>query len=87
MHSICGPGSIFHTYVDVASVIYQKTMQKRKFHNRKKSKESGVTLLHHLDHSILNKFHNQSTAELNMDTLPQEGDWCIVRLKTHQRHL
>jgi hypothetical protein len=21
-----------------------------------------------------------------MDTLPQEGDWCIVRLKTHQRH-
>jgi hypothetical protein len=22
-----------------------------------------------------------------MDTLPQEGDWCIVRLKTHQRHL
>jgi hypothetical protein len=27
MHSICGPGSIFHTYVDVTSVIYQKTMQ------------------------------------------------------------
>jgi hypothetical protein len=22
-----------------------------------------------------------------MDTLPQEGDWRIVRLKTHQRHL
>jgi hypothetical protein len=22
-----------------------------------------------------------------MDTLPQEGDWHIVRLKTHQRHL
>jgi hypothetical protein len=21
-----------------------------------------------------------------MDTLPQEGDWHIVRLKTHQRH-
>jgi hypothetical protein len=21
-----------------------------------------------------------------MDTLPQEGDWRIVRLKTHQRH-
>jgi hypothetical protein len=27
MHSICGPGSIFHTYIDVTSVIYQKTMQ------------------------------------------------------------
>jgi hypothetical protein len=24
MHSICVPGSIFHTYVDVTSVIYQK---------------------------------------------------------------
>jgi hypothetical protein len=34
----------------------------------------------------LNKYHNQSTAELNMDTLPQEGDWRIVRLKIHQRH-
>jgi hypothetical protein len=22
-----------------------------------------------------------------MDTLPQEGDWRVVRLKTHQRHL
>jgi hypothetical protein len=22
-----------------------------------------------------------------MDTLPQKGDWRIVRLKTHQRHL
>jgi hypothetical protein len=22
-----------------------------------------------------------------MDTLPQEGDWSIVRLKIHQRHL
>jgi hypothetical protein len=22
-----------------------------------------------------------------MDTLPQEGDWRIVRLKIHQRHL
>jgi hypothetical protein len=22
-----------------------------------------------------------------MNTLPQEGDWRIVRLKTHQRHL
>jgi hypothetical protein len=22
-----------------------------------------------------------------MDTLPHEGDWRIVRLKTHQRHL
>jgi hypothetical protein len=22
-----------------------------------------------------------------MDTLPQEGDWRIVRLKTHQHHL
>jgi hypothetical protein len=27
MHSICGSGSIFHTYVDVTSVIYQNTMQ------------------------------------------------------------
>jgi hypothetical protein len=27
MNSICGPGSIFHTYVDVTSVIYQKSMQ------------------------------------------------------------
>jgi hypothetical protein len=27
MHSICGSESIFHTYVDVTSVIYQKTMQ------------------------------------------------------------
>jgi hypothetical protein len=80
MHNICGPGSIFHTYVDITSVIYQKTMQKRR-------KESRVTLLHHLNHSILNKFHNQSTTELNMDTLPQESDWRIVRLKTHQRHL
>jgi hypothetical protein len=26
-------------------------------------------------------------AELNMDTLPQEGDWRIIRLKTHQSHL
>jgi hypothetical protein len=26
MHSICVPRSIFHTYVDVTSVIYQKTM-------------------------------------------------------------
>jgi hypothetical protein len=26
-------------------------------------------------------------AELNMDTLPKEGDWCIVRLKIHQCHL
>jgi hypothetical protein len=25
--------------------------------------------------------------ELNMDTLPHEGEWRIVRLKTHQRHL
>jgi hypothetical protein len=22
-----------------------------------------------------------------MDTLPQEGDWRFIRLKTHQRHL
>jgi hypothetical protein len=28
MHSICVPRSIFHTYVDVISVVYQKTMQK-----------------------------------------------------------
>jgi hypothetical protein len=27
MHSICVTGSIFQTYVDVTSVIYQKTMQ------------------------------------------------------------
>jgi hypothetical protein len=27
MHIICGPGSIFPTYVDITSVIYQKTMQ------------------------------------------------------------
>jgi hypothetical protein len=27
MHSICVSRSIFHTYVDVTSVIYQKTMQ------------------------------------------------------------
>jgi hypothetical protein len=54
---------------------------------QKRRKESRVTLLHHLNHSILNKFHNQSTTELNMDTLPQESDWRIVRLKTHQRHL
>jgi hypothetical protein len=27
MHSICGPGSISHAYVDVTSVIYKKTMQ------------------------------------------------------------
>jgi hypothetical protein len=27
MHSLCGPGSIFHKYVDFTSVIYQKTMQ------------------------------------------------------------
>jgi hypothetical protein len=27
MHSICVTGSIFYTYVDVTSVIYQKTMQ------------------------------------------------------------
>jgi hypothetical protein len=27
IHSICGLGSISHTYVDVISVIYQKTMQ------------------------------------------------------------
>jgi hypothetical protein len=27
MHSICVPRSIFHTYVDVTTVIYQKTMQ------------------------------------------------------------
>jgi hypothetical protein len=27
MHSIRGPGSIFHKYIDVTSVIYQKTMQ------------------------------------------------------------
>jgi hypothetical protein len=27
MHSICGSGSIFQTYDDVISVIYQKTMQ------------------------------------------------------------
>jgi hypothetical protein len=40
-----------------------------------------------MDHSILNKYHYQSTTELNMDTLPQEGDWSIVRLKIHQRHL
>jgi hypothetical protein len=73
MHSICGPGSIFHTYVDVTSVIYQKTIQY-------KCKQSRVTLLNHLDHSILNMYHNQSTVELNMDTLPQEGDWRIVRL-------
>jgi hypothetical protein len=26
-------------------------------------------------------------AELSMDTLPQEGDWRITRLKIHQRHL
>jgi hypothetical protein len=26
-------------------------------------------------------------TELNIDILPQEGDWRIVRLKTHQRHL
>jgi hypothetical protein len=35
----------------------------------------------------LNKYHNQSTTELNMDTLPHEGDKRIVRLKTRQRQL
>jgi hypothetical protein len=30
MHSICVLGSIFHTYVDVTNVIYQKTMQQRR---------------------------------------------------------
>jgi exoribonuclease II len=49
-------------------------------------KESRVTLLHHRDHCILTSIIIL-TAELNMDTLPQEGDWRIVRLKTHQRHL
>jgi hypothetical protein len=57
MHNIFGPGSIFHTYVDVTSVIYQKTMQQRR-------KESRVTLLHHLNHCIFNKYQNQSTSEI-----------------------
>jgi hypothetical protein len=64
MHIICVPGSIFHTYVDVASVIYQKTMQLR-------HKESRVTLLHHPDISVLNSIiikvqrikHGRSSTE------------------------
>jgi hypothetical protein len=33
------------------------------------------------------QYHYQSTAGLNMDTLPQKGEWHIVRLNIHQRHL
>jgi hypothetical protein len=47
MHTICVPRSIFHTYVDITSVIYQKTMHKG-------IKESIKTLLHHLDLKGLN---------------------------------
>jgi hypothetical protein len=32
-------------------------------------------------------YHYQSTTELNMDTLLQEGDWHIVRLSTRRHHL
>jgi hypothetical protein len=47
MYSICVSGSIFHTYVDVTSSIYQKTMHKG-------VKESKITLLHHPDLRALN---------------------------------
>jgi hypothetical protein len=47
MHSICVLGSIFHTYVDVTSVIYQKTIHKG-------VKENIITLLHHPDLRVLN---------------------------------
>jgi hypothetical protein len=40
MHSICVPGSVFHTYIDVTSVIYQKQCNEG-------IKGSIVTLLHH----------------------------------------
>jgi hypothetical protein len=48
MHSICVLGSIFHTYVDVTSVIYIKRQC------NKGVKESIVTLLHHPDIKVLN---------------------------------
>jgi hypothetical protein len=46
MHSICVPGSIIHTYVDVTSVYIKRQCNKG-------VKGSRVTLLHHPDHSIL----------------------------------
>jgi hypothetical protein len=57
MHSICVPGSIFHTYVDVTSVIYQKTMQqrcKREYNNFITSSRL----------KSLKQYHNQSTTSI-----------------------
>jgi hypothetical protein len=78
MHSICVPGSIFHTYVNVTSVIYQKQCNKG-------VKESIVTLLYHPDIRVLNIILSKYSRN-NMGNLPQEDDRSVARLSTHRHH-
>jgi hypothetical protein len=78
MHSICVLGSIFHTYVDVTSVIYQKQCNKG-------VKGSIVTLLHHPYIRVLNSIFSKYSGNIK-GNLPQEHDRSIARLITHRHH-
>jgi hypothetical protein len=80
MHNICVPGSIFHTYVDVTSVIYQKKQC------NKGAKESIVTLLHHPNIRVLNSILSKYSGNI-MGNLSQEDDWSVARLNTHRQSL
>jgi hypothetical protein len=78
MHNICVSGSIFHTYVDVTSVIYKKECNKG-------VKETIVTLLHHPDIRVLNSILSKYSRNI-MGNLPQEDDRSVARLSTHRHH-
>jgi hypothetical protein len=78
MHSICVPGSIFHIYVDVTSIIYKKQCNKG-------VKGSIVTLLHHPDIRVLNSILSKYNGNIK-GNLRQEDDQRVARLSTHRHH-
>jgi ABC-type antimicrobial peptide transport system ATPase subunit len=71
MHSICVPGSTFHTYVDVTSVIYIKRQC------NKGVKESIITLSHHPYLGVLNSILSEYIRNI-LGNLPQEDDQSIA---------
>jgi hypothetical protein len=80
MHSICVLGSIFHTYVDVTSVIYIMRQY------NKGIEESIITLLHHPNLRVLNSTSSKYNIN-NMGNLPQKDDRSVARLSTHRHNL
>jgi hypothetical protein len=78
MHSICVLVSIFHIYVDITSVIYQKQ-------SNKGVKGSIVTFIHHLDIRVLNSILSKYSGNI-MGNPTHEDDRSVARISTHHHH-